>query len=91
MQKLIFISTLALVISVSVFTFKLNSSEDSQKNIKFRVDPQQDTQVKNNENMLSNSLKDVVENINVQQPKDNSSLQNETDHVSRLSNQSLDK
>mgnify|MGYP003332136879 CR=1 FL=1 len=91
MKKLILISSFALVLTISIVTLKLNIFEDNQKNIKFRVDPQQDTQVKNTESMLSNSLTKVVKDINIQEPKDNLPEQNETTNVSRLSNQSLDK
>ena len=91
MKKLILISSFALVLTISIVTLKLNIFEDNQKNIKFRVDPQQDTQVKNTESMLSNSLTKVVKDINIQEPKDNLPEQNETTNVSRISNQSLDK
>lgn len=91
MKKLILISSFALVLTISIVTLKLNIFEDNQKNIKFRVDPQQDTQVKNTESMLSNSLTKVVKDINIQERKDNLPEQNETTNVSRLSNQSLDK
>jgi hypothetical protein len=91
MKKLILISSFALVLTISIVTLKLNIFEDNQKNIKFRVDPQQDTQVKNTESMLSNSLTKVVKDINIQERNDNLPEQNETTNVSRLSNQSLDK
>ncbi|MGA6136395.1 hypothetical protein ACPER7_08800 [Acinetobacter dispersus] len=89
MKKFIFVSSFVLVLTITIVILKINPSDDDQKNIQFRVDPQQDTQVKNTESMLSNSLTNIVENIDSQPPQKSSNQP--TSSVSQLSNRTIEK
>ena len=66
MKKIIFfISSISLMLILGILIFKFYTFEDTGSNdMQLRTDSQQDAQVKNNEAMLSNSLTNIVENLN---------------------------
>lgn len=88
-----FISSLVLVITITLITLKVSTSNDDQSVVKFRTDSQQDAQVKYNESMLSNSLSNVIKNIDNKE-KLNTNISNppsEATSTSVLSNYSGEK
>lgn len=89
MQKKYFIiSSVILTFIISVVSYNFLRSDNIQKNINFRADIQQDTQVKNNEQMMSKSLTDLMNTqIQDEKPKE-SNLPAKTSNEPGLSNQS---
>lgn len=59
-KKILIIVGIILLFIVSLTIYKSYISNKNQQNIKFRVDVEQDAQVKSNEMMLSKSLTDIV-------------------------------
>ena len=75
-----------LIVSIIYYNFYKNT--DDQKNIKFRSDTQQDTQVKNNEMMISKSLTNLMNTQIQDKPLKESDFSSKTTSDSGLSNQS---
>jgi uncharacterized protein YxeA len=64
-NKFFHIGSLALMLIVSVLAYKTYTYDNQTQNIKYRVEPEQDAQVKNNESMISKSLENVTNNQNM--------------------------
>jgi len=59
-KKYFIIGGVFLLLIVSIIYYNFYKNTDDQKNIKFRPDTQQDTQVKSNEMMISKSLTNLM-------------------------------
>ncbi|WP_019458241.1 hypothetical protein [Acinetobacter sp. GG2] len=57
------ISSAVLLLVLSTITYQLYRTDDNQRNIKFRTDIQQDTQVKNNQIMAANEIEIIKEKL----------------------------
>ncbi|MGN5754946.1 hypothetical protein ACNQO8_08510 [Acinetobacter calcoaceticus] len=89
MQKKYFIiSSVILTLIISVVSYNFLKSDNIQKNINFRADIQQDTQVKNNEQMMSKSLTDLMNTQIQDKTQKESNLPATTSNEPGLSNQS---
>ncbi|MGR2921456.1 hypothetical protein [Acinetobacter sp. 1125_18A] len=65
-NKFFHVGSIALVLIISVLAYKSYTIDNKTKNIKYRVEPEQDAQVKNNESMISKSLENLINNQNTQ-------------------------
>lgn len=66
MKKKSFYSLSAIfVFIISVLTYKTYNYDNTQQNVNFRIEPEQDSQVKNNESMVSKSLANAPNNQNI--------------------------
>lgn len=89
MQKKYFIiSSVILTFIISVVSYNFLKSDNIQKNINFRADIQQDTQVKNNEQMMSKSLTELMNTQIQDETLKESNLPAKTSNEPGLSNQS---
>ena len=87
-KKYFIISGVFLLLIVSIIYYNLYKNTDDQKNVKFRPDTQQDTQVKNNEMMISKSLTNLMNTQTQDKSLKESDLSSKTTTDSGLSNQS---
>lgn len=72
MKKKIFCAiSIAILVAVSLLTYKLYESNENFEKVELRVDPDQDAQVKNNESMISKSFENMKNSIseNISQNK----------------------
>ncbi len=89
MQKKYFVmGSIILTFIISIVSFNFYKSDNNQKDIKFRSDIQQDTQVKNNELMMSKSLTDLMNTQVHDESQKESNLPAKTSNEPGLSNQS---
>ncbi len=87
-KKQMTITGVTLLLAISIIIYMIYGTNDNRPDIEFRPDIQQDTQVKNNELMLSKSLNNMM-NIPAQsEPSRNGNLDIENSKESDLSNQS---
>ncbi|MFV5583099.1 hypothetical protein VXQ32_01155 [Acinetobacter oleivorans] len=87
-KKYFIIGGVFLLLIVSIIYYNFYKNTDDQKNIKFRSDTQQDTQVKNNEMMISKSLTNLMNTQIQDKPLKESDFSSKTTSDSGLSNQS---
>ncbi|MFI8011883.1 hypothetical protein ACIF8R_17160 [Acinetobacter sp. ABJ_C4_1] len=89
MQKKYFvISSIILTFIISIVSYHFYKSDANQTNIKFRSDIQQDTQVKNNEQMISKSLTNLMNTQVYDESQKEGNLPAKTSNQPGLSNQS---
>lgn len=77
-KKILIIVSIILLLIVSLIIYKNYILHKNQQNIKFRVDVEQDAQVKNNEMMLSKSLTDIMNSQEVPNEKKDDKSNNYT-------------
>lgn len=61
-KKTFQVGSLALMLIVSFISYKTYVYDDEIQNIEYRIEPEQDAQVKNNESMISKSLENGTTN-----------------------------
>ncbi|MGN5725257.1 hypothetical protein ACNQO9_08340 [Acinetobacter calcoaceticus] len=87
-KKYFIIGGVFLLLIVSIIYYNLYKNTNDQKNIEFRPDTQQDTQVKNNEMMISKSLTNLMNMQTQDKQLKESDFPSKTTADSGLSNQS---
>lgn len=87
-KKYFIISSVILTLIISVVSYNFLESDNIQKNVNFRADIQQDTQVKNNEQMMFKSLTDLMNTQIQDKTQKESNFPAKTSNEPGLSNQS---